>query len=817
MRARSIISGTVLAWTVVLVPQPAVTQGTLEDYRRAASVRQRLEGLTVGVAEAPIWIDDTNSFWYRRSVTGGNDFVLVDAATQQKQPAFDHARLATGLSSAIGQEYTALTLPFRTFEYVLDGQAIEADAGDVGWRCSLSDFACDSIGEARGGGFGGGGFGRFPGNQNVGEPRVSPDGRTEAFVHNYNVAIRPAGSGPPAGGGRVGFGGGRDVAPSHTMLSYDGSEGDSYQLGSIRWSPDSRKLVAYRRRPGYQRTVYFVLSAPEDQLQPKLDSMSYRKPGDVLDLNRPVLFDVESGTSITIDDGLFPNAYRISSVEWREDGRAFTFEYNQRGHQVYRVIEVDAESGEARAVISEEVPTFFNYRTIRPNSRDSGKQFRYDLDDGREVIWMSERDGWNHLYLYDGVTGDVKNQITKGEWVVRAVDSVDVANRRIWFQASGMMPEQDPYFVHYYRIDFDGSNLVQYTEADGNHTIFWSPDRQYYVDRYSRVDLPTVLELRRASDRRMLAQLEKGDMSAQLATGWRPLEVFVAKGRDGTTDIWGVIVRPTNFDPNRTYPVIENIYAGPQGAFVPKTWSPMSNMLSMAELGFVVVQIDGMGTSNRSKAFHDVAWKDLGDAGFPDRILWHEAVADRYPWYDISRVGITGGSAGGQNSTGGVLFHGDFYKVAVSRAGCHDNRMDKIWWNEHWMGWPLGPHYEASSNAVNAHRLTGRLLLAVGEHDTNVDPSSTMQLVKALIDADKRFDLYVQPGGGHGVGGQVNQRRDDFFVKWLLDVEPPNWNSGVALGLDETTGEPLEYPFDELEPAPGFFERDDEAPPYMWW
>ena len=817
MRAHSIVFGTVLAFAVLLMPRPAIAQSTLEDYRRAATVRQRLEGLTVGVAEAPTWIDSTNRFWYRRSVTGGNDFVLVDAATQQKQPAFDHASLATGLSQAVGQEYAALTLPFRTFDYVLDGQAIEADVGGVRWHCSLADFACDSIGEVRAGGFGGGGFGRFPGNQNVGEPRVSPDGLTEAFIHNYNVAIRPAGSGPPAGGGRGGFGGGRGSAPSHTTLSYDGSEGDSYQLGSIQWSPDSKKLVAYRRRPGYQRTVYFVLSAPEDQLQPRLDSMSYRKPGDVLDLNRPVLFNVESGTGITIDDGLFPNAYRISSVEWREDGRAFTFEYNQRGHQVYRVIEVDAESGEARAVISEEVPTFFNYRTIRPNSRDSGKQFRHDIDDGREVIWMSERDGWNHLYLYDGVSGEVKNQVTKGEWVVRAVDSVDVANRRIWFQASGMIPEQDPYFVHHYRIDFDGSNLVSYTEADGNHTLRWSPDRQYYVDRYSRVDLPTVLELRRASDRRMLAQLEKGDMSAQLATGWQPLEVFVTKGRDGTTDIWGVIVRPTNFDPIRTYPVIENIYAGPQGAFVPKTWSPVSNMLSMAELGFIVVQIDGMGTSNRSKAFHDVAWRDLGDAGFPDRILWHEAVADRYPWYDVSRVGITGGSAGGQNSTGGVLFHGDFYKVAVSRAGCHDNRMDKIWWNEHWMGWPLGPHYEASSNAVSAHRLTGRLLLAVGEHDTNVDPSSTMQLVKALIDADKRFDLYVQPGGGHGVGGQVNQRRDDFFVKWLLGVEPPDWNSGVTLGLDETTGEPLDYPSDDLEPAPGFFERDDETPPYMWW
>jgi dipeptidyl aminopeptidase/acylaminoacyl peptidase len=799
-----------LTLALLALPQPGSAQGTLDDYRRAATVQDRVEGLTVGVADAPHWIGDTHRFWYRISVDGGAEFVVVDAETQQKSPAFDHDRLAAALSTATDDTYSASALPFRSFEFIDDGASLETDIGSFKWRCSLTAYTCLSVGPATQGGFG---FGR--GGQPDREPRVSPDGRLEAFIQNYNVAVRPAGS--AEAGGRGGSGGGRGGgARNYTMLSYDGSEGDAYQLGSIQWSPDSEKLVAYRQRPGYDRTVYFVLSSPEDQLQPKLDSMSYRKPGDVLDLNRPVLFDVESRTSVEIDDRLFPNAYRISSVEWRGNSEAFTFEYNQRGHQVYRIIEVDAETGDARAVISEEVETFFNYRRIRANSRDSGKQFRYDIDEGREVIWMSERDNWNHLYLYDGVTGEVKNQITRGEWVVRAVDSVDVAERRIWFQASGMVPDQDPYFVHHYSIDFDGSNLVSYTEANGNHTVHWSADRQYYVDRYSRVDLPTVLELRRGNDQRLVAELERGDMSRQLATGWQPPEVFVAKGRDGVTDIWGVIVRPTNFDPNRQYAVIENIYAGPQGAFVQKDWRPISNLQSMAELGFIVVQMDGMGTSNRSKAFHDVAWKDLGDAGFPDRILWHEAVAAQYPWYDLDRVGITGGSAGGQNSTGGLLFHGDFYKVAVSTAGCHDNRMDKIWWNEHWMGWPIGPHYEASSNVVNAHRLTGKLLLGVGEHDTNVDPSSTMQLVNALIDADKQFDLYVRPGGGHGVGGQIRQRRDDFFVKWLLDVEPPDWNSGVTLGLDEETGEPLEFPDDDLD-APSFFEQDDEASPYTWW
>jgi len=288
--------------------------------------------------------------------------------------------------------------------------------------------------------------------------------------------------------------------------------------------------------------------------------------------------------------------------------------------------------------------------------------------------------------------------------------------------------------------------------------------------------------------------LEQGDMSALLKTGWRPPEVFVSKARDGVTDIWGIIIRPTNFDPSKRYPVIENIYAGPQGSFVPKTFSTQLGMQAQAELGFIVVQIDGLGTSNRSKAFHDVAWKNLGDAGFPDRILWHKAVAAKYAYYDITRVGIYGTSAGGQNSTGGLLFHPEFYDVAVSAVGCHDNRMDKIWWNEQWMGWPIGPEYAAASNVDHAKNLQGRLLLVVGEMDTNVDPASTMQVVNALIRANKIFDLLVIPGANHGAGGAYGERRRfDFFVKHLRGVDPPNWNAPAANAAD--------LPFDDVTPA----------------
>jgi dipeptidyl aminopeptidase/acylaminoacyl peptidase len=297
------------------------------------------------------------------------------------------------------------------------------------------------------------------------------------------------------------------------------------------------------------------------------------------------------------------------------------------------------------------------------------------------------------------------------------------------------------------------------------------------VDTYSRVDLPPVSELRKVGDQSLVTEVERGDLAALLEAGWRPPEVFTAPGRDGKTSIWGVIYRPTHFDPKKTYPVVENIYAGPQGSFVPKSFSAYNQMQAQAELGFIVVQIDGMGTSNRSKAFHDVAWKNLGDAGFPDRILWHKAVAAKDPSYDISRVGIYGTSAGGQSSLGGLLFHSEFYNVAVSAVGCHDNRMDKIWWNEQWMGWPIGPEYAASSNVEHAHRLRGKVLLVVGELDTNVDPSSTMQVVNALIKANKTFDLLVIPGAGHGPGGPYGERkRFDFFVQHLLGLTPPSWN-----------------------------------------
>ena len=783
----------------------ALAQGTQADYDRALNLRKKYESLIGSVAEAPRWVARTHRAYYRRTVKGGHDFVLVDADTKTKAPAFDHAKMATALGSATGKTYTALELPFNAFDFVDNERSIQFTAEDAIWRCEVAAATCRKATPqeiqqggrgGRGGGAGTAGGGRGGGPQgDAPQVRVSPDGKNEALIWNYNISVR-------------------DVATkkNEVVLSTDGSEGNPYELNSIVWSPDSKKIAANRVRPGYRREVHYVESSPADQVQPKHSINVYAKPGDVLPLPQPALFDVASKKQIVLDNNLFPNPYSLSRFVWRKDSHAVTFEYNQRGHQLYRVLEADAGTGQVRTVLAEEPKTFFNYRTANGNLADSGKQFRYDVDDGRDVIWMSERDGWNHLYMVDGQTGQVKHQITKGNWVVRAVIKVDEPTKEILFSAGGMNAGKDPYFLDLYRINFDGTGLKPLTTADGNHNVVFSEDGTLYIDSWSRVDMPPTSELHKTADASLVMPLETSDTAALQASGWKPPEVFVAKGRDGTTDIWGVIYRPSNFSASKKYPVIENIYAGPQGSFVPKSFSAYNGMQSIAELGFIVVQIDGMGTSNRSKAFHDVAWKNLADAGFPDRILWHKAVAAKYPYYDISRVGIYGTSAGGQNALGGLLFHGDFYKAAVSASGCHDNRMDKIWWNEHWMGWPIGPQYSASSNVDNARNLTGDLLLIYGEMDTNVDPSSTMQVVNQLIKHNKNFDLLGIPGANHTSGGPYgDHKRWDFFVQHLLGVTPPKWTNAmkaaetqaVAAAADDDE-DPLRSPWvTELAGGPG--------------
>jgi dipeptidyl-peptidase 4 len=578
-----------------------------------------------------------------------------------------------------------------------------------------------------------------------GESNRSPDGRLEAVIRDHNVWLKP-------------LAGGEAVA-----LTTDGSAAEFYE-GPFAWSPDSSHLAARRITAGQHRTITLIESSPKDQVQPKSRTIRYDKPGDELDQPRPCLFSLIERKQIPVVQDLLTNPWSIDELKWRADSSGFTLLYNQRGHQIMRVVEVDRR-GQARSVLEERAATFIDYTN----------KVYYERCDGRgDLLWMSERDGWNHLYRFDAVSGSLKNRITSGQWVVRSVERVDAEAGVIWFTASGVNVGEDPYHVHHGRVAFDGTGLTWLTAGDGTHEVVWSPGRRWLLDTWSRVDAGPQHVLRDGVTGRLVVSLEQADLSALIASGWKAPERFVAKGRDGTTDIYGMIWRPKDFDPAKQYPVVENIYAGPQSAYVPKAFKARYRQQDIADLGFVVAMMDGMGTSHRSKAFHDVCWKNLADAGFPDRIRWWKTAAATRPWMDLSRVGIYGGSAGGQNALGALLFYPEFYHVAVADCGCHDNRMDKVWWNEQWMGWPVGPHYAEQSNVTNAAKLQGKLMLIVGEIDSNVDPSSTFQVANALEKAGKDFELVVVMGSNHGAAETPfgSKKRAEFLVRQLGKAQP---------------------------------------------
>ncbi|MCR5821239.1 MAG: prolyl oligopeptidase family serine peptidase [Bacteroidaceae bacterium] len=625
------------------------------------------------------------------------------------------------------------------------------------------------------------------------DPILSPDSSLVAFVRNDNIYVaKPDGS-------------------NARQLTADGTL-SHYYSSYISWSPDSRYVAACRIRPIEKRYVYYVESSPADQLQPILHKQEYAKPGDELMQKTPVIVEVATAHSVTPEPDLIANQYDLSSLEWRKDSRAVRFEYNQRGHKLYRVYEMNVPAASAEAsmattslttLIEESFSTYVNY---------SAYHYRHDFDDGR-ILWMSERDGYAHLYLYDCSYADETNgkqakskkakkqktktqyistwqgnplgarQITRGQWVVRRVQHVDEENGIIIFSACGMNKTEDPYNIHYYSIRLDGTGLTDLTPEPANHSAQFNKDFTYLIDTYSTPTQAPVTVLRSVSNAnaaKPVAQtLATSDISELQAAGWNAPEPFVAPGRDGKTPIYGLIYRPSNFNPSKSYPVIEYIYSGPGDAYTPKTFSSFNwNMTPLAELGFIVVQLDGMSTSHRGKAFEEVCYKNLKDAGFPDRIAWLKAAAARYPYMDIERMGIFGASAGGQESTTAMLLHGDFYKAAYSSCGCHDNRMDKIWWNEQWMGYPIDSSYVECSNVENAYKLKGKLMLVVGELDDNVDPASTMQVANALIKAGKDFELVVLPGVHHTMGERFGEhKRYDFFVRNLLGVTPPSWES----------------------------------------
>jgi dipeptidyl aminopeptidase/acylaminoacyl peptidase len=734
-----------LALLVLLaVAPPAPAQGTKADYDRAAKLSGRF-GRLVTTASPPEWIDGGPRFWYLRTTPDADEFVAVDPVKGEKKPAFDHKALAAALAKATDKEVDAAALPFARVR--LDGGKVRFRAFNTTWIFDpdAGTLAKDDRPHA-----GKSPLPRHP-DTLTGQfdtHHISPDGKWEASIDlDFNVSLRN-----------------RDTDEGVT-LSDDAAEDDRY-LPEFYWSPDGSRLVVMREAVVPVAKVTLVESRPAKEGVPRTVTFDVRRPGDKISRRYPQLFDVPDRSKVRVGTARFSDPYDVNSVHWDRDSRRFTFLYNPRGHQFLRLVAVDADTGRTSTVFEETSKTFVDY---------VHKLHLRHLESRGQILWMSERDGWNHLYLLHAETGAVVNQITKGEWVVRRVDRVDEQKGQVWFWAYGVRADQSPYHLHYCRANLDGTGLTVLTEGDGSHEVWFSPDRRFFVDTYSRVDAAPVTELRRASDGKLVLTLETGGLAALEEEGWRAPERFVAKGRDGKTDIHGVIFRPTNFDPKKKYPVVEEIYAGPTEFHAPARFQAVHDPIQpLAELGFVVVVIDGMGTNWRSKAFHDVCHKNLADGGFPDRVAWLKAAAAKYPEMDLSRVGIYGGSAGGRNAVRALIAHNDFYKVAVADCGNHDDRYHDFWYGELWMGHPVGPHYAEQSNVTQAHKLKGKLLLVAGELDRNVDPAQTARLADALIKAGKDFDLLVVPGAGHCPTAlpYASRRQSDFLVRHLLGVEP---------------------------------------------
>lgn len=599
------------------------------------------------------------------------------------------------------------------------------------------------------------GFGNYWGGQQ--RRNMSPDGKWELYIRDFNVWIKENGTN------------------KEFQLSFDGAERAGY--GQVRWSPDSRTIFAMKQYEVDTRQILLAESRPANQTQPNYRWIDYAKPGDALAQNIPVLFNVETKQQIPFDASSFNNQYSLYFSAWSPDSEYAIFHYNQRGHQVYQIVAINTETGEYRALVDEQSNTFIYYNDIVT---------RY-IDGGNTLLFTSERDNWRHLYTVDIATGNVK-QITKGKWNVREILHLDEEQGIILCYANGLKAKEergnvapgtvsaagkkgkpqgeDPYNKHLIKVEIATGKVTDLTPENGHHTVYFNGNYSYFVDNYSRPDIAPVAVLKESGSGKVVLPLQTAKLDRLLETGYTLPEVFVAKGRDGKTDIWGTIYRPSNFDPTKKYPVIEYIYAGPHDSFVDKNFVIRNRFDRLKEMGFIVVYIDGMGTDNRSKEFQDVCWRNLKDAGFPDRILWMKAAASVYPEMDIDKVGIYGYSAGGQSAMGALLFYPEFYKVAVALCGCHDNRMDKIWWNEQWMGYPIGPWYGESSNVDNAHKLQGDLLLINGELDDNVDPASTLQVVSELVKHNKQFEQLYLPGHNHNLGSEyITRRIYEFFYR----------------------------------------------------
>lgn len=756
MRLRLAVTGWLAFQSGVAAQTPAAL--TADDYRRAEQyLATYTQPLVQGGAVRPNWLPD-GRFWYRNITAEGAEYVLVDPARRTRARAFDHARIAASLSQAADTIFHPLQLPFTQLGLVRDGQAVQIDVGERRFICELQGTQCTAAATQ------------------PAAPRnavVSPDGRRAAFIREHNLWLRDLENG-------------REV-----RLTTDGIPDFGYatnNAGWVRgdnpvllWSPDSRKIATFQHDSRGVGEMYLVNTAVG---HPQLQAWKYPLPGDsvVFTIHR-VIIDVESPRIVRLQ--LPPDAHRSTVCDhvlcrgefvdnqWFPDASKLAFVSSSRDHRRASLRIADAQSGVIREVLEEVVPTQYESGYNRANW--------HVLPASGEVIWFSERDDWGHLYLYDLESGRLKNRITSGEGPVLQVLRVDARSRTIFFTAAGREKGRDPYFRHLYRVGFDGRNLKLLTPEDADHDVWLSPDGRYFVDNHSRPDVPSVSIVRDLNGNELIA-LERADISRLLATGWTPPVPFTVKARDGVTDLYGLMYRPTNFDSTRKYPVINHIYPGPQtGSVGSRSFSPSrGDTRALAELGFIVIQLDAMGTPMRSKSFHDAYYGNMGDNGLPDQVTAMQQLARRHAFIDINRAGIYGHSGGGFASTAAILRYPDFFKVAVSQAGNHDNRNYEDDWGERYHGLltrnPDGTtSYDSQANQLLAGQLKGKLLLAHGTLDGNVPPYNTLVVVDELIRQNKDFDLIMMPNRGHGFGGEpyMTRRRWDYFVKHLMGAEPP--------------------------------------------
>jgi len=748
------------------------------DYARAEKfMPYKVDRLVYGTVR-PTWLPN-HRFWYRATSVAGSEFMIVNAATGERQPAFDHAAVAAALSAAIGAHYDANHLPFSTFVFARGEHSIFVDVKGKHFECTLEPLPVRcfvSKDDAR-----------LLAEENhaaafrdalAHNESLSPDGKEVVFIRDYNLWLRNLATG------------------KETQLTTDGVKNFGYATDNagwihsdrpiVAWSPDSTKIATYQQDQRGDGDMYLVRT---EVGHPILEKWKYPLPGDrVVTTIQRVVIDLKTNPPRVIRFQMPPDQHRStlcddiactpgvwSDVQWSPDSTHVAFVSTSRGHhhEYFRI--ANAATGNVRTVFSESTPTFYE-------SGINAVDWRY-LPQSNEVIWYSERSNWGQLYLYNLETGQLEHQITTGHGDVAQVLHVDEKDRLIYFTAVGKQKGVNPYYIQFYRIGFDGKGLTLLTPEDANHQITVSPGGHYFVDSYSTPVLPPVAVLRSAAGK-LVSTVSKADISRLVAMGWKPPIPFTVKARDGITNLYGLMFRPTNFDPHKKYPIINHIYPGPQtGSVGTRSFEAARyDCQSLAELGFVVIELDGMGTPWRSHKFHAAYYGDMGDNTLPDQIAGMKQLAARYPWIDLSRAGIYGHSGGGYATADAMFRYPDFFKVGVSESGNHDNRVYEDDWGEKWQGllvrYPNGTtNYDNQANELIAKNLKGHLLLAFGTVDDNVPPYNTLLLINALIRANKNFDLIVFPNERHGYGADtpyMTRRRWDYFVRYLLHARPPH-------------------------------------------